>query len=201
MVEKPKKAIFNKTEIQYECIKCGECCRSGYKVFIKKEDIEIWKKLEKFEILEHIKIDPKCISLKQFNEDMDNDGDAIIKNKIKYDFKNSKESLRNLINFIEKNHLYQGCDFYPLDYITIMPNMRRNPIFIPKTYDSIFKGMNLGLNYIIQLNSKGFCPFLKLNSCTIHKIKPIACKRFPYKKDGTLRDDDYFFSICRGIKK
>ena len=81
-----------------------------------------------------------------------------------------------------------------------MPNMRYNPILIPKSFDIVFEGLKQGLNYIIKLNSDGSCPFLNLNLCSIQNFKPKVCKRFPYDKDGGIKEDNYFFSLCEDLK-
>ncbi|MFX0071518.1 MAG: YkgJ family cysteine cluster protein [Candidatus Hermodarchaeota archaeon] len=201
MSEKIKKVILDNVEFDYRCVGCGECCRTGYKVFINNADIEIWQKKGIIEILNYIKIDPKSISFKKYNQHQEEDGNAILKIKEASNGKNLDKKFNEIISFIQKNHQYQGKEFYPLSCFTILPNMRHHPILIPKTYDIILKGMRLGLTYIIKLDARGFCPFLHLNSCTIHDIKPFACKRFPYRRDGRIREDDHFYSICLGLKK
>ncbi|TFG07155.1 MAG: hypothetical protein EU539_05750 [Promethearchaeota archaeon] len=188
-------------KFEFKCVQCGECCRAGFKVTIKKEDVKLWKELEKSEILEHLKLDPECISLKEFNYHMDKDGSAVMKSKMLTNSNNLNVKLNNLVDFIHKKHDYQGSGSYPLDYFTIIPNMRNNPILIPKSYEIILEGMKLGLNYIINLDSRGFCPFLKLNSCIIHEFKPFDCKRFPFGYNGNLRNDNYFLALCKGLKR
>ncbi len=200
MSYKPKKTYLNKIESKHRCVKCGECCRAGYKVFIKRDDFRDWENNGKTKILEHIKIDPKCISLNEFNEHMKKDGKAIRKIKNIYMNQDYKKKLCELIVFIQENHFYQGKEYNPLDFTTIMPYMKFNPILIPKSFDIVFSSLKRGLNYIIKLDPNGRCPFLNLNLCTIQNNKPSACKRFPYTKNGCIRDDDYFFSICMGLK-
>ena len=41
---------------------CGECCRSGYNVYVNKDDVKKWKNLNKHFFLEYIIINPKSIS-------------------------------------------------------------------------------------------------------------------------------------------
>jgi hypothetical protein len=150
--------------------------------------------------LEHIKIDPKSISSREFNEHQEKDGSAIKIIKKNHLIQDYALKLSKLIMFIQKNHFYQGKEYYPLDYFTIIPHMRYNPILIPKSFSVVLKGLKQGLNYIIKLDADGSCPFLNLNLCSIQNYKPRACKRFPYTKDSCIRDDDYFFSICMGLK-
>jgi Fe-S-cluster containining protein len=40
----------------FKCLKCGECCRAGFVIHISKVDVEKWRKLNKYNILDHIKI-------------------------------------------------------------------------------------------------------------------------------------------------
>ena len=201
MSEKIRKLAGKELHYDYECVMCGECCRAGYKVFIKPKDVERWKHKEKFDFLKYFQIDPDSISEKDSTIYQEKDGKAIL--EIRKNFKkNYQKKLKELIGFIEKNHIYRGADNFPHGYYTILPNMRKNPILTPKNYDIMLDGINKKkINYIITLDSVGKCPFLNLNQCLINHLKPEACKRFPFKKDGTLRDDDYFFTICRGIKK
>lgn len=200
MSYKTRKNYLSNIESKYQCVKCGECCRAGYKIFVKRDDLITWDKNGKTRILEHVKIDPKCISLKVSNEHQERDGKAI--NKIKKNNLNEEFNvkLRKLISFIQQNHFYHGKEYYQLDYYTFIPNMRYNPILIPKSFDIVFEGLKSGLNYIIKLDSNGSCPFLNLNLCSIQNYKPKACKRFPYNKDGRMREDNYFLSICMGVK-
>jgi Fe-S-cluster containining protein len=181
-------------------VKCGECCKAGYKVFINRDDFIDWDENKKSKLLEHVKIDPKCISMKDLNEHQKKNGNAIKKiknNNLNQDY---ELKLRELILFIQENHLYQGKEYYPLDYFTIIPYMRDNPILVPKSFNIIFEALTRGIDYIIKLDSNGACPFLNLNLCSIQNYKPSACKAFPFNKDGHMRDDDYFFSICRGLQ-
>lgn len=201
MTYNPKENNLTNIESNYQCVKCGECCRAGYKIFITKDDFIDWDKNGKAEILDHIKIDPKCISLKISNEHLEKDGKGIIKIKRKNLNESYKIKLRELIIFVQKNHFYHGKEYYPLDYFTIMPNMRYNPILIPKSFDIVLRGLKRGLNYIIKLDSNGSCPFLNLNLCLIQEYKPKACKRFPYDNDGRIKEVDYFSSLCMGLKK
>ena len=200
MSYKIKKEHILNHMFKYQCVSCGECCRAGYRIYVEKEDIKKWIQKDKVEIIEHLKIDLKSISLKDLNKHQEEESSAIKrirKNSIDQDY---DRKLNELINFIQNNHHYQGKEYNLLNFYTFLPNMRHNPILIPKTSDIAFESLNRGLEYIINLDSKGFCPFLKLNLCSIHHLKPLACKRFPYKKDGSLRDDDYFYSICKGLK-
>ncbi len=74
----------------------------------------------------------------------------------------------------------------------VNPNKEYNTIIVPIDFKTIIDGLKLGLEYIIKLNSIGFCPFLKSNLCIINDIKPIACKKFPYLKNNCLRNHNYY---------
>ena len=47
------------------------------------------------------------------------------------------------------------------------------------------------------------CPFIDLSKgksiCTIHEVKPDACKMYPYGPDGKIRED--LIDECDGIRK
>ncbi|MFX0049278.1 MAG: YkgJ family cysteine cluster protein [Candidatus Hermodarchaeota archaeon] len=47
---------------EFNCEMCGECCRSGYDVYVNKEDVKIWKKLNKQFLLKYVIVNPKSIS-------------------------------------------------------------------------------------------------------------------------------------------
>lgn len=199
MTYNSKKVNITEQNFKFHCVRCGECCRVGYRVYIQKEDIKNWIETDQAEIIDYLKIDLKSISLKEFNRHQEEESSAIKEIRKNCINKAYDEKFNELINFIQRNHFYRGKEYTLLRYYTFLPNMRHNPILTPKTFEIVLEGLNKGLDYIINLDSKGFCPFLKLNLCSIHHFKPLACKRFPYKKNGTLRDGEYFLSICKGI--
>lgn len=47
------------------------------------------------------------------------------------------------------------------------------------------------------------CPFIDLSGdksiCTIHDVKPTACRNYPYGEDGKIRED--LIGVCDGIVK
>lgn len=178
---------------------CGECCRSGYDIHVQEQDINQWRKLEKFEFLDNIIIKTQCISINDGTELNCEDGHII--KRIKKDYKNSDKKIEELIKFIQTNHDYYGKSCLRLDLKTIIPNLDYDPVLKPKNFNVILKGIELGLDYIIKTNVNGECPYLTLNLCSINDFKPIGCKKFPYTKDKCLRKDDFFLSICRGVKK
>ncbi|MFX0186443.1 MAG: YkgJ family cysteine cluster protein [Candidatus Hodarchaeota archaeon] len=201
MSYRTKKTYKNKIELDHECNKCGECCRAGYDIYIVKEDVKKWMKANKINYLQYIQINPNCISPIGLSKFHNNQGKAteIIKNnnnEKKFDI-----NKKRLIQFIQKNHSYQGKGSNSFLLYTILPNMKQNPILIPKNFNVVLEGFEWGLTYKIKLDPNGYCPFLKLNLCSIHDIKPMVCKKFPYDENGDLREDDYFFSICNGIEK
>ena len=190
-----------KRKENFKCIKCGECCRAGYIVSIQKEDVINWVDLEEIKILGHIIINPKCISLNYDTYFNSQDGKTIVELKRKYNHKVLKKKIRELITFIENNHLYYGKTSLSLNIRTILPDMEYDPILKPNNFNIILQGIKLGLEYILQSSPAGHCNLLKLNICSFHNFKPIACKRFTYTKENCLRKDNLFLSVCRGLKK
>lgn len=145
-------------------------------------------------------IDPKCISSNMDIKTINNseNGNTTVKKEQEdqeFDIKNNK-----LIEFIQKNHSYYGQSPLRFHLDTILPYTKQDPILIPHNFNIMLEGIKLGLDYIVECDSYGNCSFLDLNECTIHEVKPIACKNFPFTKDKCLRNDDIYVSICRGIK-
>jgi Fe-S-cluster containining protein len=60
-------------------------------------------------------------------------------------------------------------------------NPESEPILIPKSFNALLKGLDIGLEYIIKSDISGKCPFLHINRCSIHIFKPMGCNLFPYK--------------------
>jgi Fe-S-cluster containining protein len=194
---KVMKGGFSYTD--FECIKCGECCKAGYDVYVVKKDIEKWKELEKQDLIEYIIINPQCISLNNGTELNSENGCTI--RRIRKNFRNSDEKIEELVEFIKKSHLNFGQSSLRQYVKTILPDLNYDPIIVPKSFDIILKGLEFGLEYILKSDITGKCSFLNLNLCTIYKYKPIACTRFPYLKENCLRKDNLFTTICRGLKK
>ncbi|TFG16953.1 MAG: YkgJ family cysteine cluster protein [Promethearchaeota archaeon] len=155
--------------------------------------------LEKEELLDNCMIQPECISINNHTE-LNSDWGSTIK-RIKKESPYIKIKIKELIDFIQENHLYYGISCLRSYIKTIIPEVGYDPIFSPKNFKVILTGLDLGLKYIIRTDANGACPFLKLNKCLIHKIKPLDCKNFPYNKDGSLRRDSPFISICSGLQK
>lgn len=156
-------------------------------------------KLKKGELLDNIVIKPECISIDNNTELNSNEGFTI--KKIKKENPYFKKKLGKLVDFIQRSHLYYGKSCLRRYIKTIIPDVGYDPVFTPKTFSSILKGLDFGLKYIIKTDASSACPFLKLNECSIHKIKPLDCKRFPYNDDSSLRSDYPFISICNGLKR
>jgi Fe-S-cluster containining protein len=123
----------------FECEMCGDCCRSGYNIYVNKEDVEKWKKLIKKKILDYIVLNPKCINV----------------------------NIEAKLNFLLQD----------IDYLQVI---------IPRSFYSILKGLELGLEYILKPDISGKCPFLKSNLCSIQDFKPIGCIMFPINKNKCL---------------
>ena len=109
LAEKDGKKVY----ITYECIKCGNCCRAGFDVRFRENDLLTWIKLGKEELIKYIKIDPKCISsegLGGYHIEIREDRMALGKLFQNY----SEEGKQELINFILDNHIFMGQDEVPL---------------------------------------------------------------------------------------
>ncbi len=113
-------------------------------------------------------------------------------------------------NFVLENHDYVGEGKYRyhalLGFIYKYPAEYNWtwPIFIPKSLEVVYKGMDVGLDYIIISDLKNQCEFLEDNSCSIHSIKPNICRIFPFEKiEGELKMTlfEEFEKICSGLKK
>jgi len=182
----------------FQCLKCGECCRAGYEVYIQSTDVKRWMNLGKEEFLKRIIINPECISVEKYYPYKVNE--INIRNNKQNNSREHNTKKNELIDFITKNHSYYGQS--PLRYHinTILPDVKQDPILIPNDFKTLLKGINLGLNYIIENDEYGNCAFLDLNECRIHDLKPIACKRFPFTKDKCLRKEELFTINCKGIK-
>jgi len=172
---------------EFQCKKCAECCRAGYLIHVQKQDIIRWMHLKKETLLDFIIINSDSISLNYGTEINSKDGTAIIYIKKTYKQKEFKNRLEKLRAFIKKNHLYYGKNSLGLNIRTILPNMEYDPILKPKNFLIILKAIEIGIEYIIQLNHLRHCPFLQFNLCIIHDFKPNVCKNFPHTKNKCLR--------------
>ena len=187
-----KKVIIN-----YECIKCGSCCRAGFDVRVRKNDILKWINLGKNKFIQNIKIDPKCISsdgLGGFHIEEEDNSKSL--GRIFHTY--SEEEQQELINFILNNHVFVGQDEIPLPIQTFLPNIPPRPILIPKNFEVIKQGLKRKIIYILKFNLI-MCPFLKGNLCSIHNIKPEDCKNFPFDQYGNCYINDFELKICKGM--
>jgi Fe-S-cluster containining protein len=198
MINYIKNGAKNSSIHDFECLRCGECCRAGYDVYIKREDVENWKKLEKKELLENIIINSACISINNKTECNSEEGISIKRIKKKYN--NFSKKLEELRRFIQNNHEYRGKNCLRQYIKTILLDLAYDPLLAPKSFNTILKGLEFGLEYILKTDASGKCPFLNLNLCLIHDFKPIACKNFPYARYKQLRNDKSFLTKCRGFK-
>ncbi len=195
----------NKVKYSFKCVKCGNCCRSGFEIRIHEEDINAWTKNRKEEFLQHLKIDLKSISIDgmagyHFEYD-EGEESAVDRIKNHYNGKEQEEKLEDLKNFILKNHHYLGQEFLPLPIYSFITETGLKPIFTPKSFQIMLEALNRGIVYLIKLESYERCPFLEEKSCMIHEIKPRECKNFPYDKEGNLKVHDHVLKICNGFKK
>ena len=184
---------------QYKCIKCGECCRAGLEISIRKEDILTWIRAEKENFVSHIQIDPKSISSEGLGGYHIEEENALLELLKNCDEEKYEEKKKELEAFITNNHEYLGKGIVPLPIYTFIDNLGRMPILVPKTFQVILEGMKWGIAYILKYQLNRFCPFQKDNLCSIHDIKPHDCKRFPYDEKGNLKTDSHILKICKGI--
>ena len=167
-------------------MKCGECCRAGYDVYVEKNDIEKWQDLGKTSLLRHLMINMKSSILKNNLNITEKDGNLSIKKKIN----NPDINLDLLAEFIIKNHYNFDQEPQNSDCDTISNGYDQDPILVPIGFKIMLKGLNMGLDYLIRQNSDHHCSYLKNNECLIQDIKPSACKRFPFTTDKCLRAND-----------
>jgi Fe-S-cluster containining protein len=191
---------LNFNDLKYKCVQCGNCCRAGFEVIIEKEDIERWIKLKQNKIFQFIQIDPKCISPTGLGGYHIEEVNTLKKVEERYKDDELKAKFEELKEFILINHVYMG-NGAPLPIYTFLTDLGRNPILIPKSLPVILEGLEWDLVYTLKFELGNYCPFLKDNLCSIHEIKPIVCRSFPYNKNGELKIDDYFIKICKGITK
>jgi Fe-S-cluster containining protein len=172
-----------KVQYRFKCLKCGDCCRVPIKIIISVNDTIKWKELNKTDFLNHIQICPLTFSPLKLGE-MD-EGERT-----------------KVIEFIVSNHTYDGEGS---GFTIHRPYLRRGwssrPILHPNSFDVIIKGVKFGLEYIMSNDLGGQCPFLRENVCSIHEIKPLVCKNFPYTEKGKLRTEKRLLEICKGIQK
>lgn len=183
----------------FHCHQCGNCCRQGFEIYLTQEDILLWEGHPEFLIC--IQIDPKSISESGLAGYHIEDKNAVIELKKRFSEDEFEQKLDELIKFIQKNHDYHGEMLEPFPIYTVLPKMKRRPILVPKSFEAIREGLDKDIAYMLRHNSKGVCPFLKDNICSIHKIKPNECRKFPFDKHDNLRIDDYLMKFCKGISK
>ena len=198
---KKSKTEFNSSEYEFSCQRCGSCCKAWLDVYIEQKDIEKWKLKERRDLLQYIQIDPKTISEEGLAGFHIEEKNAVLILKKKYSGKELEKKLEELINFIEENHYYAGINEFPLPIYTIIPGKEKRPIFVPKSFEVMKKGLKRGISYMIFKPISGECPLLKDNLCSIQNIKPEECKLFPYDENGELDLEEYRISICKGLKK
>jgi len=187
---------------KYQCVRCAECCRGNFEIYIREEDIRTWMKLEEVDwALESIRLRPEGIATRDEFGEYNKIGKTLKRLMEKYGEKNYPEKLEELKQFIEGAHLYFGEDKKRPEVHSILEPMRMTPILFPKDLKTIQKGLEWGLEYVICTDAYGFCPFLELNDCSINEYKPLACKSFPYDKEGNLKVNDYRLRTCQGFKK
>ena len=184
---------------KYKCNKCGNCCRAGLEISIRKEDGLRWIQAEKHDYFQHVQIDPKSISSEGLGGYHIEEENALLELLKVYNENEYEEKQKELEAFILNNHIYQGKDNIPLPIYTFIPDLGRMPILIPRNLQVALEGMKWGIAYILKYEPNRFCPFQKDDLCSIHDIKPNDCKRFPYDKEGKLKTDSFFLKICNGI--
>jgi Fe-S-cluster containining protein len=195
---------------------CGNCCRQGWYVPIFKEDLLKWKKNDKIDIFKKIQVDPRKISIIGLNNHSWKS--EWEENFIAYVKAHPEEcseitdfpKAHNIYDFLLENHEYieEGNnrkhpalgDIYKFPE----PYGWEWPIFIPKDFGTIFKGMKLGISYLAITDLTGDCEFLENGLCSIHKLKPLACELFPYRRiEGKWELSLFpkFMKVCKGLKK
>jgi Fe-S-cluster containining protein len=199
-------------KVKYQCQKCGTCCRQPWEIILHKQDILKWEAAGKQEFLQHIQINPISISPAGLGDPRF--GRSVIElpqmTQIKdFDEKQFEAQLKLIKEFVLENHNYLGegpfhfpvhgyfAFFFPTN--TYFEGKGERPLFSPKNFKAILDGIELGLQYILIFNPAGHCNFLEGNLCSIHDLKPIACRMFPYDTNGNLRVEEKILKLCRGF--
>ena len=184
---------------EYECIKCGECCRAGLEISIRKEDILTWIQAKKEDFVSHIQIDPKSISSEGLGGYHIEEQNALLELLKKHGEEKYEEKKKELREFILDNHDFLGKGILPLPIYTFIEKLGRMPILVPRSFQVVLEGMKKSIAYILKYHLNRFCPFQEDNMCSIHDIKPYDCKRFPYDEQGNLKTDAHIIKLCKGI--
>ena len=172
---------MQKSRYNYECRKCGKCCKV-LEVVLLEEDILKWKKTKRDLYLNFIEICPMTFSTVKLKE--------------------MEEEKRNkVVSFILANHEYGGeGNGFPIRNSYFNQNWGSRPILKPKSFDIMIQGMQLGLEYILLNEFHKKCPFLKKHLCAINDSKPFFCSLFPYDINKELRLEPFILNLCKGIK-
>jgi len=200
----------------FSCKKCGNCCRMYWDIILTREDVLKWDRHSKNEFLKNIQINPLSISPAGLGDYTYGESVIEIPGLVERSEENNEfnkaefeKRLETIRNFVLENHDYHGegetnlpvysyfSFFFPVD--TYFEGVGPLPIFRPRSFKVILKGMDLEVKYVLSFDSHGHCIFLNENLCSIHEIKPVACQKFPFKQDGSLRLDERVLDICQGI--
>ncbi|MBD3255100.1 MAG: hypothetical protein GF383_08395, partial [Candidatus Lokiarchaeota archaeon] len=168
-------------------------------VYLENEDIFRWENLNPKDFIPYIQVEPKCISFEGLAGYHIEENNILLKMEKELSKKDFTKRLNELSAFILNTHAYIGKGI-PLPIYTFIEEIGRNPILIPKSFEIIKRGQEMGLVYMIRLGYNGHCPFLKNRSCSIHEIKPKACSQFPLDEDGNFREDENIIKICKSLK-
>ncbi len=195
-------------KVNYQCQKCGTCCRQPWEIIILKEDVLKWEHAGKREFLKHIQINPISISPAGLGDRRF--GVPVIElPQMEPTEKFSETRLKLVMQFVLENHNFLGegtlhlpvhgffAFFFPTN--TYFEGMGERPIFSPKSFKALLDGLDLGLQYILIFDPEGHCQFLDDNLCSIHDLKPTACRIFPLDADGSLRVEEKLLTLCPGF--
>ena len=80
---------------EYKCNRCGQCCRAGLDISIRKEDILTWIQARKEDFTSHIQIDPKSISSEGLGVDHIEEENALLELFRKYGDEKYEEKKKN----------------------------------------------------------------------------------------------------------
>ncbi len=172
-----------KINYEYKCIKCANCCRIPIKIVISIQYIFKWREIGFKDYLQNIQICPTTFSPLKLAEMAD-------------------DQRKELIDFILEAHFYRGEG---RGFLIERPYFKQDwgsrPILSPNSPETVIKGMQLGLKYIIINELTGDCLFLKNNLCSIQEVKPTSCKLFPYDQENKIRMNKRILELCKGLKK
>lgn len=121
-----------------------------------------------------------------------------------------RQKFLDLIRFISEEHKYVGeprmdrggnhiLGIFHLPH-WLFPDIGYRAILIPTKFNIILEGLKRGIRYKLINERQDRCEFLEKNRCSIHDIKPKACKEFPFNRNiGSQNETERLLKTCKGL--